>query len=410
MIGSTSTGRRALAFADALERELTEGTAVGEAGPGTDGPAAQQSTAESLSPGPDGGVPLAVAARLASVPRPELAEDVKETQRAGLVAAMERAYAEAPEPSLPAQRDARPEPGGGPLHRLRPKSRWGKGIAVGGLGLTVAAGTLGGVAAASTGALPGDSLYGVKRGMEDLRLDLARDDAARGALLLDHASTRLHEAQRLLERDRSGPLDDSSVTEIRSALSGMHEEAKEGHHLLSSAYRRDGDIARIRSLSAFAGQHRSGWARVEERLPQQLSDVSREVNSVFDAMDDEVRPLRSLLPREDDHAPPEHRRGTGDRTGEEAPSPPPTPRSSDDAGGRTGDHGEAEEPSPTDGSGHEEGLLGGPGVLVPDRDEDDESPSQQEPRPEGPSGPAPELTVPPILPDVLPGLGLGDKE
>ena len=59
----------------------------------------------------------------------------------------------------------------------------------------MAAGAFGGVAAASSDALPGDSLYALKRGMEDFKLNLADDESDRGELYLDHASTRLGEAR-----------------------------------------------------------------------------------------------------------------------------------------------------------------------------------------------------------------------
>ena len=77
--------------------------------------------------------------------------------------------------------------GPSPLGKLRPRSRWSKGLAAGGLTVGVAAGAFGGVAAASSDALPGDSLYGLKRGMEDIKLGMADGDADRGEVYLDQA-------------------------------------------------------------------------------------------------------------------------------------------------------------------------------------------------------------------------------
>nr|WP_180218463.1 DUF5667 domain-containing protein [Streptomyces albus] len=364
-------------------------------------------------------VPLA--GKLSALPRPELDPEVKTVQRAQLIAAMEAAFAEgesaAPDPLLPEQRDGRAAsrsgrggahraPGLGPLSRLRPTSRLGKGLAAGGLSVGVAAGALGGAAAASTDALPGDSLYGLKRGMEDLQLDLAGDDADRGSLLLDHASTRMQEAHRLMERDRAGALDHEALAEVRKALSGMRQDASEGHRLLSTAYRQDGDLAPIRSLSRFTKKHRAGWTRLRDRLPVQLRDVSDEVTSVFDAIDQDVTPLRALLPQDPARTPQERERGTSDRTGEESPSTEPSTPSSDGTKGQR--ERESDEPAPSDSQRQGEGLLGGD-LLRPSEKPDRTGPSDS--RSGSGSGLTtpggePEITLPPIVPDVLPRLGL----
>ncbi|UNS98279.1 DUF5667 domain-containing protein [Streptomyces tubbatahanensis] len=460
MIGSVPTSRRAIAFAQALdEQERDAGAAAdtgseGSADPGRSGAAppgasprtrarhapSRSSASPPSPPSPSGSPPpphshrasgtdrplLPLAGELAALPRPQLDPEVKTVQRAQLIAAMETAFAEggsaAPDARLPEQRDGRAASRAGrggahrapnPLSKLRPTSRLGKGLAAGGLSVGVAAGALGGAAAASTDALPGDNLYGLKRGMEDLRLDLAGDDADRGSLLLDHASTRMKEARRLMERDRAGALDHESLAEVRRALSGMQHDASEGHRLLSAAYRQDGDLAPIRSLSSFTKEHRDGWSRLRDRLPVQLRDVGEKVTSVFDAMDEDVTPLRSLLPRGPQDGAQERERGTSDRTGEESPSTEPSTPSSD------GTHGQrerrSEEPSPTDSQRRDgEGLLGG-GLLGPTEkpERGDEPTGSRSGSASGnsatPDG-EPEITLPPIVPEVLPGLGLDDRE
>ena len=261
---------------------------------------------------------MALATGLGELPKPELDPEVKVVQRAQLVAAMEAmllegtaAGGQGPGPSVPEQRSRR----GRGAHRatglgkLRPRSRLSKGLAAGGLTVGVAAGAFGGVAAASSDALPGDSLYGLKRGMEDIKLGLAHGESDRGELYLDQASTRLSEARRLMERDRSGQLDHESLGEIRRALSGMQHDASEGHRLLHEAYERDGSLGPIQALSAFSQSHREAWGALRDRLPVQLGDVSDQVSSVFDAIDEEVDPLRSLLPQ------PPAQEGTGRHRG-----------------------------------------------------------------------------------------------
>ena len=168
MIANVSSHRRANAFAQALEDQTVQG-------------AAAEQPAESAEPAGQGRL-LALASGLGELPRPTLDPEVKMVQRAQLVAAMEAMLLEGTAtgglssgPSVPEQRTSgRGAHRASPLRKLRPRSRWSKGLAAGGLTVGVAAGAFGGVAAASSDALPGDSLYGLKRGMEDIKLNLAR--------------------------------------------------------------------------------------------------------------------------------------------------------------------------------------------------------------------------------------------
>lgn len=284
MIANVSVHRRANAFAQALEEQVLPGAAA-EDEAGTPAEACGEARL------------LAVAGTLGELPRPELDPEVKTVHRAQLIAAMEAAFAE-DDSRVPQQRGARgAHRAAKSLGRLRPRSRLSKGLAAGGLTVGVAAGAFSGVAAASSDALPGDSLYGLKRGMEDLKLGLADDESERGRLFLDQASTRMFEAHRLMERGRSGDLDHEILAEVRKALSGVTEDAGEGHRLLHQAYERDGSLGPIQTLNSFTKSHRDSWSRLRDRLPAQLMDVRDEVSSVFDAIDEEVGPLRSLLPK-----------------------------------------------------------------------------------------------------------------
>ncbi len=298
MIANVSAHRRANAFAQALEEQSDRDSAAGQ----PDGPAPPPTAAERTGQGRM----LALTTGLGELPKPKLDPEVKVVQRAQLVAAMEAMLrdgtvpgGEAADPSVPEQRShrARGAHRATGLGKLRPRTRLTKGLAAGGLSVGVAAASFGGVAAASSDALPGDSLYGLKRGIEDVKLGLVHGDSDRGQLYLDQASTRLSEARRLMERDRGGPLDHESVGEVRRTLSGMQHDAAEGHRLLHEAYERDGSLGPIQALSTFSRSHREAWGALRDRLPVQLGDVSQQVSSVFDAIDQEVAPLQSLLPQ-----------------------------------------------------------------------------------------------------------------
>lgn len=402
MIANVSAHRRANAFAQALEDRTPPGAAV-------------EQPAASAEPTEQGRL-LAVANGLGELPRPKLDPEVKVVQRAQLVAAMEAMLLEGTAggatstgPTVPEQRrtSGRGAHRASPLRKFRPRSRWSKGLAAGGLTVGVAAGAFGGVAAASSDALPGDSLYGLKRGMEDFKLGMADEDADRGSLYLDHASTRLNEARRLLERGRSGTLDHESLGEIRRALNGMRHDATEGHRLLHRAYEKDGKIKSIATLSSFSESHRAIWNGLRDRLPPQLSDVGSQVNSVFDAMDEDVAPLQALLPRSPDkggqsQAPGGPTTGSDESAGaDETPSPS---KSAADQG-RT-DSGDKPIPS-APGAPENEGLLpDSPGDLL--------NPPSGSGLPSAPGEgglpPAPDVTIPPLLPGLLPGLGIDTED
>lgn len=285
MIANVSAHRRANAFAQALEELSDRGTAAEQPEGSAPAPAAEQTQQGRM---------VALTTGLDELPKPVLDPEVKVVHRAQLVAAMEAMLRDGTlagreaDPSVPEQRSgkARGAHRASPLGKLRPRSRLTKGLAAGGLSVGVAASAFGGVAAASSDALPGDSLYGLKRGIEDVKLTLADDSDDRGRLYLDQASTRLGEARRLMERGRSGHLDHESLGEIRRALNGMRHDAAEGHRLLHEAFERDPDsLGPIRALSAFSRSHREAWGALRDRLPVQLGDVSQQVSSVFDAID-----------------------------------------------------------------------------------------------------------------------------
>ncbi|MFI5815040.1 DUF5667 domain-containing protein [Streptomyces sp. NPDC051643] len=408
MIANVSAHRRANAFAQALDEQSDQGTAAEQPDGSAPSPAAAEQTEQGLL--------LALATGLGELPKPELDPEVKVVQRAQLVAAMEAmllegtaAGGEGPDRSVPEQRShrARGAHRASGLGKLRPRSRLSKSLAAGGLTVGVAAGAFGGVAAASSDALPGDSLYGLKRGMEDIKLGLAHGDSDRGELYLDQASTRLSEARRLMERDRSGSLDHESLGEVRRALSGMQHDATEGHRLLHEAYERDGSLGPIQALSAFAQSHRQAWGALRDRLPVQLGDVSQQVSSVFAAIDQEVDPLRSLLPK------PPVQEGTGRHRGASSDAPGSSgtdrPAPSASSGSTTGSHPSSSKPKPSASGSTGEGLLGGStgGLLDPPKDTTSSSPSAGR---SNPAGGAPDVTLPPLLPGLLPGLGIDSED
>jgi hypothetical protein len=426
VIANPTAHRRTQAFADALDdgsRQATAGQQHGHSGQ-------QHAHAADRHADPNQGRMLSLASALREVPRPKLDENRKIEQRAQLIAAMEAALADGTL-CVPKQHDTEKSAGpgsskagvdygsgsvsspgsgaGSEAHRAprgRPRrferrSRWSRRLAVGGLSVVVAAGAFGGVAAASTDALPGDTLYSLKRGMEDMRLTLADDESDRGEVYLDLASVRLQEARRLMQRSRNGDLDDESVGKVRGALSGMQQEASEGHQLLNSAYKRDGSLQPMEALNTFSSTHREGWSQLRDRLPSQLADVSEKVTSVFDAIEQDVAPLKSQLPAAGRRgispalgiAP----GGDGIPVGKGSPTSPSGRPSGSASSGHSG-------PSPSSSKGADSGLIGGAGDLLGKGSSPSPSASASSETAE------PSVTLPPLLPGVLPDLGIGAED
>ncbi|MFF2198872.1 DUF5667 domain-containing protein [Streptomyces sp. NPDC058145] len=406
MIANVSAHRRANAFAQALEEQSDRDTAAEQSAAAAGSPPTTEEQSER-------GELLALAVDLGALPRPQLDPEVKVVQRAQLVAAMEAMLQEggAADTAVPEQRSrGRGAHRASPLGKLRPRSRLTKGLAAGGLSVGVAAGAFGGVAAASSDALPGDSLYGLKRGIEDFRLNYLSDgEDQRGQTYLDQASTRLSEARRLMERARGGQqLDHESIGEIRRTLSGMRHDVTEGHRLLHEAYERDPDsLGPIQALSSFSQSHRDAWSALSDKLPMQLGDVKQQVSSVFDAIDEEVAPLQSLLPQRPASTGDGTRQGSGEASTGSSGSHRPTAPST---GGTpsAGRHTGSGSPTGSATRDSDDGLIGGStgGLLDPPKiGGDGGSPTTSKP----PTS-APDVTLPPLLPGLLPGLGIDSQD
>ncbi|MGW4814784.1 DUF5667 domain-containing protein [Kitasatospora cineracea] len=357
---------------------------------------------------------LAMADALGAVPAPELAAETRTVQRARLMAAFEQEWAGgAPTAVLPAQRAPRTR-----------RTRWGRRLAIGGLVAGVAVGGFAGAAAASTNALPGDALYGMKRGLEGLRLDWADSDTERGALLLQQASTRLDEAQSLLGRsDSPTSLSPTTVDQVRRALDDMHAEAIRGRDLLRAVYRTNGSLTPMRQLAGFAGEDQR-WSALQSKLPSGLSAQAGKVDQLFDDISEDVAPLRlEQVPGQGGSGGSGSTAGGGASGGssagtgtEQQPLLPGTGASGGASGGRAPAAVPSVRVSPAPGAGTAGGLgdllggLTGTGAS-PAASGSPAASAAPTPAPSGsPSAPAagavPGITIPPLVPGLLPGLTL----
>ncbi len=85
----------------------------------------------------------------------------------------------------------------------------------------------------SGGALPGQSLYGLKRASEDFKLSIdGGSDSAKGLQYLKLASSRANESTKLLD---ARPASDSDASLVASTLRTADSETRSGMQLLGSA-------------------------------------------------------------------------------------------------------------------------------------------------------------------------------
>ena len=381
--------RRARAFADAVEDR-----------PGTD---AVQQFPELLT----------MVESLGSLPEPVLAAEVRTVQRAQLMAEFERAFAGGG--GVPAQRErgshrASPVPG-----RFRPSGRWGRKLAVSGLAAGVVVSAFGGVAAASSSALPGDALYGVKRGLENWRLDFAGSEAQRGKLLLGEASQRMSEARKLVaEQPDQRTLSPHVAAEVTKALSDMNAEGTQGRNLLQAIYQQSHSLAPLRSLATFDSSQQRQLDDLAPHLPSQADPMAGRVQQLLSGISAELAPLHlapaatggAALPGVGASPSAGTVSGTGRSTvGTDGSG---TPRGATSSGTGSMSSG-APGSTPTPDSG---GALGGLGGLLNGAGGDgspSSTPSAGSKPDATPSASAPAgngLTVPPLVPGLLPTLGI----
>ena len=117
-----------------------------------------------------------------------------------------------------------------------------------------------GSAAAAQQAMPGDTLYGMKRGIENVSTNVSVGDDSRGRRDLEHAMTRLTEVRKLAE---SG----GSVATINSTFDLFSAQARKGVSRLVASYQQDGDVNSITAITTFITSARQALGELAPKLP-----------------------------------------------------------------------------------------------------------------------------------------------
>ena len=162
----------------------------------------------------------------AVTPRPEFSADLRERLMAAAATELK--------PAAPQVRR---------LHEA-PAPRRSRRLGTAAATLVIIGGTAG-MAAAASGALPGEPLYPVKRGIEQTTSALHTSDAGAGQALLDQAQTRLDELSTLMQDDNA------SQTLLASTVDSFRSEADQGSRKLFEAYQSDGNADHIAVVRDF---------------------------------------------------------------------------------------------------------------------------------------------------------------
>ena len=192
----------------------------------------------------------AVVGALATLPAPEPSDVFRAELRAQLVAIAPRIVAESaaaapltgsPRTAKSAGAAARPKHADGAFARLRGISL-GRPLAVAASVITVFALLLGGAVWMSQKALPGDTLYGLKRASENFQLYLDGNPTDKAKDYLKFAQTRVDEAKGLASRAtadamgsgaQAGVIDSHTADLIASTLGSADSDVKDATTLLT---------------------------------------------------------------------------------------------------------------------------------------------------------------------------------
>ena len=191
---------------------------------------------------------------------------------------------------LPAQRGGRARTGA--RHSAEGRSgvftgisaAWRRRLLAAGVGVAVATGSVGGIAIASAGAVPGDPLYNAKKIFESLQLSLSGSPTDQGRDYLHLADIRLGEIDSLLGRpdvDLSGSPTQAylnqTLTELRSMISN-------GGALLITQVRENDDQTALHALADFLLTERQRVADLSWRLPPDLQSQPPQIVALMDQL------------------------------------------------------------------------------------------------------------------------------
>ncbi len=155
-------------------------------------------------------------------------------------------------------------------------------IALGGFALIGATATM---AVVAQTALPGDTLYPLKRGIENAHAGFSVGDAGKGSTVLASASTRLGEIEQLA-RDGRGQDHPAAVSDT---LNDFTEQASEASDLLLASYADQGDPGEVTKVHTFTAQSMTSLADLDGQLPESAEDEWVHAVTTLMRIDDQAK-------------------------------------------------------------------------------------------------------------------------
>ena len=140
------------------------------------------------------------------------------------------------------------------------------------------------VAFASQGALPGDTLYPIKRALEGASTKLTFDDTEKGSRLLDQASSRLGEVEELARRAQG------SDAEFRETLEQFTNQSDEAAELLLRGFSASQPQG-VEKLRNFTGSSIEKLSGLQAQLPEQALDSLQDAVTLLSEIDELAREL-----------------------------------------------------------------------------------------------------------------------
>ncbi|WP_448610326.1 hypothetical protein [Geodermatophilus sp. URMC 60] len=165
-----------------------------------------------------------------------------------------------------------------------PPATWRTRLTAGLAGAAMTVTALGTLVALSTGARPGDALYGVKRGAEQTQLALAGDD--RGLTLLEFARTRLDELA-----DLRAP----AAGDVVGLLDTMDAQTREGAAFLTTQAVAGRDPAPVAELADWAGRQAAELSALRADLPAEAAVASQQSLELLTGVSGRATGLRAAL-------------------------------------------------------------------------------------------------------------------
>ncbi|MDO9456535.1 DUF5667 domain-containing protein, partial [Nocardioides sp.] len=204
---------------------------------------------------------------LRSTPAPEARPEFVPDLRTRLLLAAETALAPDTSQQLASRR--------APAQRRTSRERR-LAVAVGGFALVSASASM---SVAAQTALPGDTLYPLKRALEDIHENALRDADDKGTTMLDNASGRLAEVDEL---SRGGGRD---ADVIAQTLEDFSEQAVEASDVLIGDFEETGRLSSIEELRSFTASSLEALQRLESLVPMEVRGSLVEAVRVLDQIE-----------------------------------------------------------------------------------------------------------------------------